>query len=188
SQRDSEIAGRMIRNSCPLRSLRTALNSFGTSSHETITGGARMFEGWMFLVTEIWVLLVLAGLLGLFCGWIIWGFGKKGRALNPEDAAVAGKTLPPLEPQAEPGPPALPPGFDLDNTPDDLRRIRGIGPKIEAQCHRLGIYSYAQIAAWTAEDIAHIDAQLRGFEGRASRDDWVSEAKALMVEKGQSQS
>ena len=84
-----------------------------------------MFEGWMFLVTEIWVLLVLAGLLGLFCGWIIWGFGKKGRALNPEDAAVAGKTLPPLEPQAEPGPPALPPGFDLDNTPDDLRRIRG---------------------------------------------------------------
>ena len=147
-----------------------------------------MFEGWMFLVTEIWVLLVLAGLLGLFCGWIIWGFGKKGRALNPEDAAVAGKTLPPLEPEAEPGPPALPPGFDLDNTPDDLRRIRGIGPKIEAQCHRLGIYSYAQIAAWTAEDIAHIDVQLRGFEGRASRDDWVSEAKALMVEKGQSQS
>ena len=93
-----------------------------------------------------------------------------------------------MEPQAEPGPPALPPGFDLDNTPDDLRRIRGISPKIEAQCHRLGIYSYAQIAAWTAEDIAHIDAQLRGFEGRASRDDWVSEAKALMVEKGQSQS
>ncbi|MDA8875607.1 hypothetical protein N9792_00205 [Planktomarina temperata] len=147
-----------------------------------------MFEGWMFLVTEIWVLLVLAGLLGLFCGWIIWGFGKKGRALNPEDAAVAGKTLPPLEPEAEPGPPALPLGFNLDDTPDDLRRIRGIGPKIEAQCHRLGIYSYAQIAAWTAEDIAHIDAQLRGFEGRASRDDWVSEAKALMVEKDQSQS
>ena len=88
-----------------------------------------MFEGWMFLVTEIWGLLVLAGLLGLFCGWIIWGFGKKGRALNPEDAAVAGKTLPPLEPQAEPGPPALPPGFDLDNTPDDLRRIRGIVQK-----------------------------------------------------------
>ena len=36
-----------------------------------------MFEGWMFLVTEIWLLLLLAGLLGLFCGWIIWGSGKK---------------------------------------------------------------------------------------------------------------
>ena len=30
-----------------------------------------MFDGWLFLLTEIWVLLVLAGLLGLFCGWII---------------------------------------------------------------------------------------------------------------------
>ena len=38
----------------------------------------------------------------------------------------------------------------------------------------------------TAEDIADIDVQLRGFEGRASRDDWVSEAKALMAESRQS--
>ena len=82
--------------------------------------------------------------------------------------------------------PALPARLNLEVPPDDLRRIRGIGPKIEAQCHQLGIYSYAQIAAWTAEDIAHIDVQLRGFEGRASRDDWVSEAKALMAESGQS--
>ena len=145
-----------------------------------------MFEGWMFLVTEIWVLLLLVALLGLFCGWIIWGFGKKTRAHGPSDGAIAGKTRPPLEPVVVTDAPPLPAGFNMDVAPDDLRRIRGIGPKIEAQCHRLGIYSYAQIAAWTAEDIAHIDVQLRGFEGRASRDDWVSEAKALMVEKGQS--
>ena len=145
-----------------------------------------MFDGWLFLLTEIWVLLVLAGLLGLFCGWIIWGFGKNRRAFDPADGAVAGKTLPPLEADAMPGVAALPPGVNLDVPPDDPRRIRGIGPKIEAQCHQLGIYSYAQIAAWTANDIAHIDAQLRGFEGRASRDDWVAEAKALMGEKGPS--
>ena len=145
-----------------------------------------MFDGWLFLLTEIWVLLVLAGLLGLFCGWIIWGFGKSRRAFDPADGAVAGKTLPPLEAEAMPGVAAMPPGINLDAPPDDMRRIRGIGPKIEAQCHQLGIYSYAQIAAWTANDIAHIDAQLRGFEGRASRDDWVAEAKALMGEKGPS--
>ena len=145
-----------------------------------------MFEGWMFLVTEIWLLLLLAGLLGLFCGWIIWGFGKKTWVLDPEDGAIAGKTLPPLEPESLPDVPALPARLNLDVPPDDLRRIRGIGPKIEAQCRQLGIYSYAQIAAWTAEDIAHIDVQLRGFEGRASRDDWVSEAKALMAESRQS--
>ena len=145
-----------------------------------------MFEGWMFLVTEMWLLLLLAGLLGLFCGWIIWGFGKKTRALDPADGAIAGKTLPPLEPKALPDVPALPARLNLDVQPDDLRQIRGIGTKIEAQCHQLGIYSYAQIAAWTPEDIAHIDVQMRGFEGRASRDDWVSEAKALMAEKRQS--
>ena len=125
-----------------------------------------MFEGWMFLVTEIWLLLLLAGLLGLFCGWIIWGSGKKNRSLDPDDGAIVGKSLPEVS--------ALPGRLNLEVSPDDLRRIRGIGPKIEAQCHQLGIYSYAQIAAWTAEDIADIDVQLRGFEGRASRDDWVS--------------
>jgi len=89
-----------------------------------------MFDGWLFLLTEIWILLVLAGLLGLFCGWIIWGFGKSRRAFDPVDGAVAGKTLPPLEVEAMPGVAALPPGVNIDAPPDDLRRIRGIGAKL----------------------------------------------------------
>ena len=32
-----------------------------------------MFEEWGFLLTEIWVLLALAALVGLIAGWIIWG-------------------------------------------------------------------------------------------------------------------
>ena len=59
-----------------------------------------MFEGWMVLLTENWVLLLLAGLLGLFCGLIIWGLGKNRRVLDPEDGAVSGKTLPSLAPEA----------------------------------------------------------------------------------------
>ncbi len=35
--------------------------------------GNDMFEGWAFLLAEIWVLLVLAALLGVLAGWIIWG-------------------------------------------------------------------------------------------------------------------
>jgi hypothetical protein len=42
----------------------------------------------------------LAGLLGLFCGLIIWGLGKNRRVLDPEDGAVSGKTLPSLAPEA----------------------------------------------------------------------------------------
>lgn len=47
----------------------------------------------------------------------------------------------------------------------------------------MGIYHYEQIANWGAEDLARIDAQLRGFEGRASRDDWIDEAQALIAER-----
>jgi len=31
-----------------------------------------MFRNWGFLLTEIWVLLLLAALLGLLVGWLIW--------------------------------------------------------------------------------------------------------------------
>ncbi|MCB1394938.1 MAG: hypothetical protein KDJ98_02965, partial [Rhodobacteraceae bacterium] len=32
-----------------------------------------MFRGWGFLLGEIWVLIALAALIGLFIGWLIWG-------------------------------------------------------------------------------------------------------------------
>ncbi|NLR72904.1 hypothetical protein HGI47_18675 [Novosphingobium sp. ERN07] len=62
---------------------------------------------------------------------------------------------------------------------DDLGRIKGVGPKLKALLASLGVTSYAQIAAWTDEDIARIDAQLGTFAGRAKRDNWVEQAKLL---------
>ncbi|TWH85298.1 hypothetical protein [Novosphingobium taihuense] len=62
---------------------------------------------------------------------------------------------------------------------DDLGRIKGVGPKLKALLTSLGVTSYAQIAAWTDEDIARIDAQLGTFAGRAKRDNWVEQAKLL---------
>ena len=35
-----------------------------------------MFENWGFLITEMVVLLVLAAILGLIVGWIVWGRRK----------------------------------------------------------------------------------------------------------------
>ena len=37
----------------------------------------------------------------------------------------------------------------------------------------------ACVAAWTAQELAWVDARLTGFKGRATRDDWVSQAKKL---------
>ncbi|TAU83088.1 5' DNA nuclease [Rhizobium leguminosarum] len=61
---------------------------------------------------------------------------------------------------------------------DDLKLIAGIGPKLEQVLKDKGIRSFADIAAWTDEEIARFDAEL-GFNGRISRDDWTGQAKVL---------
>tara|TARA_R110000868_G_scaffold64922_13_gene194757 strand:+ start:1689 stop:2204 length:516 start_codon:yes stop_codon:yes gene_type:complete len=62
---------------------------------------------------------------------------------------------------------------------DDLLRMKGVGPKLKALLHELGITRFAQIAAWTDTDIAAIDARLGNFKGRPIRDQWVDQAKYL---------
>jgi len=61
---------------------------------------------------------------------------------------------------------------------DNLSRIKGIGVKIEETLNEIGIYHFDQIAAWDAENIAWADSTL-GFPGRAQREEWVAQAKAL---------
>jgi len=65
--------------------------------------------------------------------------------------------------------------------PDDLKRIKGVGPKLEALLHSLGVYHFDQIAAWTEGEIAWVDYHLEGFNGRIERDDWVAQAKAIIA-------
>lgn len=62
---------------------------------------------------------------------------------------------------------------------DDLRRIKGVGPKLVATLHALGVTRYAQIAAWTDADLDALDAQLGAFAGRPRRDAWVEQARLL---------
>lgn len=62
---------------------------------------------------------------------------------------------------------------------DDLKKIEGIGPALEKLCNELGIYHFDQIASWGANEIAWMDANLKGFKGRVSRDKWVAQAKLI---------
>lgn len=64
---------------------------------------------------------------------------------------------------------------------DDLTRIKGVGPKLVEMLAGLGVTRIEQIAAWSADDIAAIDAQLGRFEGRIERDSWVEQAQLLMA-------
>ena len=62
--------------------------------------------------------------------------------------------------------------------PDDLKKISGVGPVLEGKLHALGITKFAQVAAFTPEDVAKIDDALN-FKGRIERDDWIGQARAL---------
>lgn len=65
-----------------------------------------------------------------------------------------------------------------DGDPDDLKKISGVGPVLEKKLHALGITKFAQIAAFTKDDIAKVDEELN-FKGRIERDDWLGQAKTL---------
>lgn len=90
--------------------------------------------------------------------------------LEPAPAAVADD--PAETPVVAPAPvPAGP--------PDELTRMKGVGPKVAALLTSLGVTRFDQIAAWSEADVARIDAQLGAFKGRITRDQWIDQARLL---------
>ncbi len=59
---------------------------------------------------------------------------------------------------------------------DDLKKVHGIGPKLEGTLKGLGITSFRQIVNFQADDIVFVTAALDAFKGRIERDDWMSSA------------
>lgn len=210
-----------------------------------------MFREWGFLISEMIVLIVLAALLGVFVGWLIWGrktadssahiggdrdslqsklsdcqaaqsrkdariseleaelaaqngaekLGKANGAASEsasearsegtisvaegaarqEEASVSGEDYDGdgvVEGKNEGSKPET---MDAarDGKPDDLKQIKGIGPKLEQLCFKLGFFHFDQIASWTPDEVAWVDANLDGFRGRVSRDNWIDQARIL---------
>lgn len=95
--------------------------------------------------------------------------------------AEAGASVPPSKPVAEPAPapePTAAPAPPASGI-DDLKRIKGLGPKLVGLLNEQGITTFAQIAAWTDADVERVDASLGRFQGRITRDKWVEQAKLL---------
>lgn len=67
-----------------------------------------------------------------------------------------------------------------DDSDDDLQQIKGIGPKIADILRELGVRRYAQIAAWSAQDVESINARLK-FKGRIEREGWIPQARDLLA-------
>lgn len=160
------------------------------------------------LISENWIFFLLALAIGIAVAWWIFAASRKTR-IERADAAAAGEETParrnqalidtpPAAAAASEIPPATPIGMagageavaaaaqpvhaspeEVTGSADDLKKIKGIGPKLEKLLNSLGVTSYAQIAAWDEAEIDRIDAQLGTFQGRIRRDDWPAQARLL---------
>lgn len=136
----------------------------------------------------------IGGFVGVVAA-IVLAIGWRAPAPGPNQVeAPVAKTAAPA-PAPAPAPTAAPvaeaaPAASDDGTPeflsaareggpDDLKQIKGVGPKLEKTLHGMGIYHFDQIAAWGPKEQAWMDDNLEGFKGRATRDDWVAQAKTL---------
>lgn len=63
--------------------------------------------------------------------------------------------------------------------PDDLQRMKGVGPKLAGLLNSRGLFSFEQIAALTPEEVQRLDAELGAFKGRLTRDRIVEQAGFL---------
>ncbi|PJI39316.1 MAG: 5' DNA nuclease [Rhizobium sp.] len=61
---------------------------------------------------------------------------------------------------------------------DDLKKIEGVGPKLEQVLNSRGIRRFADLAALDAAELEALDAAI-GLDGRAVRDDWAGQARQL---------
>jgi predicted flap endonuclease-1-like 5' DNA nuclease len=134
------------------------------------------------------ILIVIALLIGLAVA--LWAFrrsgteanltsdrradGPEGNGLQDEFAAatqdVAGEIL---GVDAHPAVPAA------SGPPDNLRLLKGVGPKMAAQLNEFGIVRFDQLAGLTETEVALLDRRMGAFEGRIARDRLVEQARYL---------
>ncbi|HYW16559.1 MAG TPA: hypothetical protein VE891_10470 [Allosphingosinicella sp.] len=134
------------------------------------------------------ILLVIVLLVGLAVA--LWAFrrsgsradltsdtrtdGPEGNGLQDEFAAaardVAGEILGVDAHPDIPGP---------SGPPDNLRLMKGVGPKMVAQLKEFGITRFDQLAGLTETELTLLDKRMGAFEGRLVRDRVVEQARYL---------
>ena len=152
-------------------------------------------------IIEVALFLLIAFLLGCIIGWAMRrvfsrNAGDKTVPASSSPTPAAGPvTSPKAETEAKPietkqapdgdqtapkSEAGRPQGLDAprEGGADNLKKIKGVGPKIENKLHELGIYHFDQIAAWDQAAIDWVDSYL-SFKGRIERDGWIEQAKSF---------
>ncbi|MFA7441459.1 MAG: hypothetical protein WCZ66_10900 [Sphingomonadaceae bacterium] len=124
--------------------------------------------------TLLWIALVVVLLLAALL--LLWNRQRKSREVETEISTGEAEAALAEAPSVETPSPFL---SAPNGEPDDLRRIKGIGPKLATMLQELGVFHYSQIASWTPEQMAEVDSRLGNFSGRPERDQWQSQARLL---------
>ncbi len=99
---------------------------------------------------------------------------REGRGITDEAAAaasdVAGQMLGSEVHEELPG---------ASGPPDDLRLLKGVGPKLAGLLNARGLTRFEQIAGLSPDQVEVIDADLGAFRGRFARDRIVEQAQYL---------
>ncbi len=138
----------------------------------------------IWLIFQIWVLLLIAFVLGWFAHWFLCCRNKNQEAVvdmssETTASAAAVTTAASAAPQVTIDDSWKPMGFaSRPDQVDDLKRIKGIGAVIEETLHGLGIYQFSQIGDWDSDNTAWVENFL-SFPGRINREDWINQAKTL---------
>lgn len=117
---------------------------------------------------------------------------------EPQDAQPVSKpsSPPPAAHKPEPAPSAAPKGDPVKpagagrpetqagaaaapDAADDLKKIKGVGPKLEELLQANGIRRFAQIAAWDEAEMDRFAELIGRMGGRIRSDDWVGQARLL---------
>ncbi|MCH9674263.1 MAG: hypothetical protein K0U93_22685 [Gammaproteobacteria bacterium] len=99
----------------------------------------------------------------------------------PEPASTEPPPSQRADPPLTPAPPSVTSAASTA-PPDDLKAIKGVGPKLEGILHENGVFRFEQIARWTSADVANMDDKLQ-FHGRIERDEWIEQARVLHNQK-----
>jgi predicted flap endonuclease-1-like 5' DNA nuclease len=70
---------------------------------------------------------------------------------------------------------------EVEAAGDDLTQLVGVGPRTAAALAERGVTSFVQLAAWTEDQMAAFDAEMK-LKGRSVRDAWRAQAKRLAAQ------
>jgi NADH-quinone oxidoreductase subunit E len=118
---------------------------------------------------------------GAFMGAMADALEKRSAGASEQVAQQARAEVPP-QARTEEAPKVVPLRVVKKTAPpktDDLKRISGIGPRLEKVLHGMGVKTFADIAKWDDAEAVRIDVEL-GLDNRIIRDNWVKQAKALL--------